>query len=62
MGYVSEKYGWNIENKLLNLLSEKDRRSFPLFDPNGPNTGKFDYKWALRINVPEDYWWETKWM
>lgn len=61
-GYISERFGWGIENKIFSLLTPKDRRSFSLFDPTRSNTGEFNYKWGLRINVPEDFWWETKWM
>jgi len=61
LGFVSELFGWDMENVLFAMLSRKDRRSYSLLDPNGPNTGEFNYKWGLRINVPDSYWRDTKW-
>jgi len=61
LGFLSELFGWDIEDELFNMLSKKDRRSYSLLDPNGPNTGKFNVKWGLRINVPDSYMRDTKW-
>jgi predicted transcriptional regulator of viral defense system len=58
LGFLSEKLGLGIESRI--KLSEKDRKSFALLDPSMPPTGRFSYKWGLRINVPEDYWGEIE--
>ncbi|NJE09278.1 hypothetical protein E3E31_12240 [Thermococcus sp. M39] len=59
LGYISERLGLGLEEKI--QLSDKDRKSFSLLDPTMPARGKFDYKWGLLVNVPEDYWEELEW-
>jgi len=59
LGYISERLGLGLEEKI--QLSNKDRRSFSLLDPTMPAKGEFDYKWGLLVNVPKDYWEELEW-
>jgi len=54
LGYISEQLGLGLEEKI--QLSDKDRKNFSLLDPTMPARGKFNYKWGLLENVPEDYW------
>ncbi len=61
LGFISEILGWGIEKDLLRMLTRKDRRTYPLLYPSGPNVGKFNYKWGLRINISPGFWRETKW-
>jgi len=58
LGFLSERLGLGIEKEI--KLSEKDRRSFSLLDLSMPPKGRFNYKWGLRINVPDDYWEEVE--
>ena len=58
LGFLSERLGLGIEKEI--KLSEKDRRSFALLDPSMPPEGRFNYRWGLRINVPDDYWGEIE--
>jgi len=58
LGYISEQLGLGLEEKI--QLSDKDRKNFSLLDPTMPARGKFNYKWGLLGNVPEDYWEELE--
>jgi len=58
LGFLGERLGLGIEKEI--KLSEKDRRSFSLLDPSMPPEGSFNYRWGLRINVPDDYWEEVE--
>ncbi len=53
LGFLSERLGLGIEKEI--RLSERDRKSFALLDPSMPPEGRFNYRWGLRINVPDDY-------
>ncbi len=58
LGFLSERLGLGIEKEI--RLSEGDRKSFALLDPSMPPEGRFNYRWGLRINVPDDYWEEVE--
>ncbi|WP_456366607.1 type IV toxin-antitoxin system AbiEi family antitoxin domain-containing protein [Thermococcus sp.] len=58
LGFLSERLGLGIEKEI--KLSERDRKSFALLDPSMPPEGRFNYRWGLRINVPDDYWEELE--
>ncbi|KUH34011.1 hypothetical protein APY94_03820 [Thermococcus celericrescens] len=54
LGFVSEKLGLGLEEMI--IPPEGGFKGFPLLDPTMPPGGRFDRKWGLRINVPNDYW------
>ncbi|WP_297521410.1 type IV toxin-antitoxin system AbiEi family antitoxin [Thermococcus sp.] len=58
LGFLSQRLGLGIEKEI--RLSEGDRKSFALLDPSMPPEGRFNYRWGLRINVPDDYWEEVE--
>ncbi|WP_297437508.1 type IV toxin-antitoxin system AbiEi family antitoxin [Thermococcus sp.] len=58
LGFLSERLELGIEKEI--RLSENDKKSFALLDPSMPQGGRFNYRWGLRINVPEDYWEEVE--
>jgi len=58
LGFLSERLELGIEKEI--RLSENDKKSFALLDPSMPQGGRFNYRWGLRINVPEDYWGEVE--
>ncbi|MDV3104691.1 type IV toxin-antitoxin system AbiEi family antitoxin domain-containing protein [Thermococcus waiotapuensis] len=58
LGFLSERLGLGLEREI--KIHEKSLRSFPLLDPTMPSKGRFDRKWGLRVNVPEDYWGELE--
>ncbi|WP_297517825.1 type IV toxin-antitoxin system AbiEi family antitoxin [Thermococcus sp.] len=58
LGFLSGRLGLGIEKEI--RLSEGDRKSFALLDPSMPPEGRFNYRWGLRINVPDDYWEEVE--
>lgn len=58
LGFLSEKLGLGLERGI--RIPKKSLRSFPLLDPTMPPEGRFDRRWGLRVNVPEDYWGELE--
>ena len=58
LGFLSEKLGLGLEEEI--KIPEKSKGSFPLLDPTMPSKGRFDRKWGLRVNVPDDYWGELE--
>lgn len=58
LGFLSEKLGLGLEKEI--KIPEKSKKSFPLLDPAMSPKGRFDRRWGLRINVPEDYWGELE--
>ncbi len=58
LGFLSERLGLGLEGEI--GIPGKSLRSFPLLDPTMPPEGRFDRRWGLRVNVPEDYWGELE--
>lgn len=53
MGYISSVMGLDIEKDVLAAL--KVAKGYSLLDPTLPPEGRWDARWGLIINVPEDY-------
>ncbi len=58
LGFLSERLGLDLEGDT--RIPKKSLRSFPLLDPTMPPEGRFDRRWGLRVNVPDDYWGELE--
>ncbi|WP_148882910.1 type IV toxin-antitoxin system AbiEi family antitoxin domain-containing protein [Thermococcus aciditolerans] len=58
LGFLSERLGLDLEEEI--KIPEKNLRSFSLLDPTMPPDGRFDRRWGLRVNVPDDYWGELE--
>ena len=54
MGYLSELFDMGYLSKFRVRAQMLINKRYSLLDPMGMNTGKFNFNWKLRINIPEN--------
>lgn len=53
MGFLSELFQKDALKKFINFAQSKINKKYTLLEPGGPNEGKFNHRWKLRMNMTE---------